>query len=131
MTTPWPMRREWAAVAHHLRDAAAALLDDPDGTLVISAGGSDHYVQWHGEDGRALYGEASSGMYGGQPLPEARARQLVALGWARPYEGWGGAAVANFSRLFQAPVPLYEVVLMTCRSFAEVYGVLPEDVWWN
>ncbi|HWH27862.1 MAG TPA: hypothetical protein VNU26_02680 [Mycobacteriales bacterium] len=123
-------RPDWAAVAHRLAHRAEALLQDPTGALVISIDGSEHYVQWHGEDRRDLYCESSSGLYGGTSLPEARARQLVALGWDRPYEGWGGQDVANFSRLFTAPVRVYDVVRLTCRTLAEVYGALPDDVSW-
>ena len=120
--------RDWAGVAHRLAERLRPMLDDPSSVLVVDVAETDHYVQWHGEDGRALYGEASSGVYADAPMPEAEARKLVALGWERPYEGWGGDDVANFSRLFTAPVSLYVVVALTCRMLSEVYSARPEDV---
>ncbi len=45
-----------------------------------------------------------------------------------PGEGAGGVGVLNWSRWWDAPVPIYDVVLLTVRTLAEVFSARPEDI---
>jgi hypothetical protein len=53
---------------------------------------------------------------------------LQRLDWAAPLQGWGKEDVLNWSRLFEPPVSLYEVVRLTVSTLREVYLAHPDDI---
>lgn len=120
--------RDWARFGHSLIHTAERMLSDPASTAVLDVVGTDWYVQWHGEDDAALYLEAASGLYIDRPLARTQQHALAQLGWDAPGQGWGKDAVLNWSRLFTAPVSLYEVVRLTVATMRDVYGATPESV---
>jgi hypothetical protein len=123
---------EWARFGHGLIPDARRVLDDPAEVAVLNVVGhgpsGEYYVQWHGEEGSAFYLEAASGYYGDWSLTRDQQQMLTRLGWSPPGEGWGEADVWNWSRLFSAPVSLYEVIRLTVATLRDVYGAHPDFI---
>lgn len=119
--------RAWARVGHRLGERATWLIGRPTDYLIWPAD-EEHYVQWHGEADDAFYAEAASGRYDDTTLLPDQIVRLRALGWVPPGEGAGGVGVLNWSRWWDAPVPIYDVVLLTVRTLAEVFSARPEDI---
>lgn len=119
----------WARVGHRLGERATRLVGDPHGVaLFVVRMDPGVYVQWHGEPEGELYAEAASGEYEDTMRTPTEVRTLAALGWAPPGEGWGAAAVRNWSRHWPAPVDVYAVVLLTVRTLREVFDANPHDL---
>lgn len=119
----------WATVGHRMGLRAAAMLGDPHGSAVFALPRDERlYVQWHGEPEGEFFAEAASGQYDGATRTAAQVWALAALGWAAPGEGWGSAAVRNWSRHWAAPVDIYAVVLLTVRTLREVFDANPHDL---
>lgn len=119
---------EWARFGHGLIRRAEGILDDPSAVAILEVLGTGWYVQWHGEDDRSFYLEAASGAYAGGALSRAQQSALSRLGWEAPGEGWGEGDVWNWSRLFLAPVSIYEVVRLTVTTLKDVYGAHPAAI---
>jgi hypothetical protein len=120
--------QEWARIGHSLAHRAAAVRSGHDAICVINVGDSTRYVQWHAEDGEAIYLEAASGLYSGDELSPQQQRILQQLGWDAPGQGWGKDQVLNWSRLFESPVDLYQVVRMTVATLRDVFGAEPQSL---
>lgn len=119
---------EWARIGHDLGRRAVAVHSDSAAAAIFEVAGTERYVQWHGEHGEAFYLEASSGLYVGPELDPWQQTSLINLGWARPREGWGKDHVLNWSRYYEAPVSLYDVVRLTVATLRDVFGAQPDTV---
>lgn len=118
---PGPVPAGWEELERELTERARQAASDPTAALVLAVEGSEHYVQWLGMSGDALYLEASS------TVAEPQLAPLAALGWLPPRPK-GPANTPNWNQGRPAPVDPSAVVRTTVHTLAVVYGATPAGI---
>lgn|GEM_PF-3615513 len=118
---PGPVPAGWEELERELTERASQAASDPTAALVLAVEGSEHYVQWLGMSGDALYLEASS------TVAEPQLAQLAALGWLPPRPK-GPANTPNWNQGRPAPVDPGGVARTTVHTLADVYGATPAGI---
>ena len=118
---PGPVPAGWEELEQELTERARQATSDPTAALVLAIEGSEHYVQWLGMSGDAMYLEASS------TVAEPQLGQLAALGWLPPRPN-GPANTPNWNQGRPAPVDPAGVARTTVHTLAGVYGATPAAI---